>query len=208
MEKEKILIVDDEKSSRESARRILRRENYELFFAENGKVALEKLKAVNPALILLDIQMPIMDGIEFLKRLRHKESDEFSVIVLSGHGTRQSIKKSYDLGVTAFVHKPFASYELKGLIKNTLELNAYKNKLKNTVRELNEKIKENKQLKSILPICSNCKRVYDEKSEKWEGFDNYIHENTSSEISHGLCPECIQELYPKEYKSLKEKGVL
>ncbi len=208
MEKQKILIIDDEKSSRDSARRILRREKYHLYFAENGKIGLNKISEVNPDLVLLDIQMPIMDGIEVLKKLNHKQSDDSSIIVLSGHGTEQSVRACYQLGVTAFVHKPFASYELKGLIKNTLDLLRYRKELKSTVKQLNEKVRENKQLKAILPICSNCKKVQDDNTNKWLDFDNYIYHHTDSQISHGLCPDCIRELYPREYKSLKEKGLI
>ncbi len=208
MDIQKILIIDDEKMSRDSARRILRKENYELYFAENGKEGIEKINEISPDLILLDVFMPIMNGIEVLEKLKHKKSDDFSIIVLSGHGTEDSVKKCYNLGVTAFVHKPFASYELRGLIQNTLDLQNYKRQLRQTIDELNLKIHENKQLKSILPICSNCKKIHDDKSNKWDDFDKYIHENTNSKISHGLCPDCIKKLYPREYKSLKEKKLI
>ncbi|MBN2281445.1 MAG: response regulator [Candidatus Marinimicrobia bacterium] len=208
MKKQKILIIDDEKSSRDSARRILRQENYDLYFAENGKIGLEVMEQEKPRLIILDVKMPVMNGIEVLKRLNHKNSDDFSVVVLSGHGTDDSVKACYDLGVTAFVHKPFTSYELKGLIQNTLDLLNYKQDLKTTVEKLNAQIKENKQLKSILPICSNCKRVHDEKTDHWDNFDLYLHKHTNSQVSHGLCPDCIKELYPDEYESLKAKGLL
>jgi len=208
MQNQKILIIDDEKSSRDSARRILRKGKYELLFAENGKVGLEIIEKENPCVVILDVQMPIMNGIEVLKRLDHKKSDDFSIIVLSGHGTEDSVKTCYDLGVTAFVHKPFTAYELKGLIQNTLDLLVYKRELKQTVEKLNAQIKENKQLKSILPICSNCKRVHDEKTDNWDNFDTYLHKHTDSQVSHGLCPECIRELYPAEYESLRAKGLL
>jgi len=204
----KILIIDDEKNSRDSARRILRKENYQVFFGINGRDGLTKIEELKPDLILLDIFMPVMNGIEVLKTLEIKESDDFSIIVLSGHGTEESVKTCYKLGVTAFVHKPFTSYELKGLIQNTLDLLAYKRKLKQTITELNQKIIENRQLKSILPICSNCKRIFDDQTDTWDDFDNYIHEHTTSQISHGLCPSCIQKLYPQEYESLKKKGLI
>jgi YesN/AraC family two-component response regulator len=208
MEEQKILVIDDENSSRMSAKRILRKEPYELYFAENGKEGLAKIAELKPDLVLLDINMPIMNGIDVLEQLEYKNSDDFSVIVLSGHGTEDAVKTCYTLGVTAFVHKPFAAYELRGLIKNTLDLLTYKQELKKTVRELNEKIHENKQLKSILPICSNCKKVHDDKQNRWEDFDKYIHNHTDSQISHGLCPDCIRKLYPREYQSLKEKGLI
>lgn len=208
MEKLKILIIDDEKSSRDSARRILRKEDYQIFFAINGKDGLAKIDELKPDLILLDVFMPVMNGIEVLKKLDLKKSDDFSIIVLSGHGTEESIKTCYDLGVTAFVHKPFASYELKGLIKNTLDLIIYKRKLQKTIDELNSKTFENRQLKSILPICSNCKKIHDDHKDEWEDFDHYINEHTDSQISHGLCPDCIKKLYPREHKSLKDKGLI
>src|SRR6185369_9225733 len=65
-----VLIVEDDAPTREMLRRTLVKDNWEVLEAENGRVALEKLKGLVPALILLDLMMPEMDGFEFMEELR------------------------------------------------------------------------------------------------------------------------------------------
>ncbi|MBC8278198.1 MAG: GAF domain-containing protein [FCB group bacterium] len=73
-------------------------------------------------------------------------------------------------------------------------------------RELEKNLSEIKTLRGIIPICSNCKKIRDDDGF-WEDVDTYIHEHTEADMSHGICPDCIVELYP-EYadKIAKRKG--
>ena len=122
MSKPKILIIDDEEAVRDTLENALRREGYELFFAENGKEGLSVFKKVSPILIILDLRMPVMDGFEFLEEIKIKPTDPFSVTVLTGHGDHEEIKKSYELGVNAFVRKPYDFVELRCMINRSIEL--------------------------------------------------------------------------------------
>ncbi len=69
MSKPKILIIDDEEAVRETIGKAMRREGYELFFAENGKEGLSVFKKISPILVILDLRMPAMDGFEFLEEI-------------------------------------------------------------------------------------------------------------------------------------------
>ena len=69
------------------------------------------------------------------------------------------------------------------------------------VRDLQDALNKIRALESILPICSNCKKIRKpgsdpSRQESWQGIEPYITENTSSMLSHGICPECYAELYP------------
>jgi hypothetical protein len=55
-----------------------------------------------------------------------------------------------------------------------------------------------KILKGLLPICASCKQIRDDKGH-WTQLENYIHEHSEAEFSHGLCPECARKLYPDLY---------
>ncbi|MFV1950496.1 MAG: response regulator, partial [Nitrospinota bacterium] len=128
----KILIIDDEPFMINAIRRNLKRDNYyEVLSAKNGKEGLELYYDVKPILILLDLNMPIMNGIEFLEHLKLSPSDLCSVIVLTGHGDDKDMKKCFDLGVSAFLRKPFNVYELRGLVRHVIAL-------KQTQEALNE----------------------------------------------------------------------
>jgi len=61
--------------------------------------------------------------------------------------------------------------------------------------ELQQALKEIKTLRGILPLCSFCKKIRDDKGY-WEEVDVYIHKHSQADISHGICPECAKEHYP------------
>lgn len=66
-------------------------------------------------------------------------------------------------------------------------------------------VKENKSLKGLLPICSHCKRIRDDKGY-WNQIEGYIQAHSNAKFSHGMCPECLEELYGKDgwYKEMKK----
>lgn len=122
MLKNKILIIEDEKAVRKTVHESLKEEGYELLFAENGKEGLELFHAHCPVLIILDLKMPVMDGIEFLERIKSSPSGLYSVIVLTGHGTDEDVEQCFNRGVSAFIRKPFNFFELNGLVRNCVAL--------------------------------------------------------------------------------------
>jgi len=115
-------VIDDEPDLQESIDDVLKYEDYELHFANNGKEGLVILKEVNPILILLDLRMPVMSGLEVLQQLQVSSDDPYSVIVLTGHGDDDDIQKCYELGVHAFLRKPFNIFELQGLVKQSITI--------------------------------------------------------------------------------------
>jgi CHASE1-domain containing sensor protein len=70
-----------------------------------------------------------------------------------------------------------------------------------TILNLQQALNEVKTLRGILPICSFCKKIRDDKGY-WEQVDVYIHKHSQADISHGICPDCIKQHYPKTYKHL------
>lgn len=115
----KILIIDDEEIVIDSIRLDLKNEDYNIITAANGKSGLDVLKKEQPMLIILDLKMPVMDGIEFLEHLKVEATDPYSIIVLTGHGDNEDIKKCFRLGVNSFLRKPYNVYELRGLVENS-----------------------------------------------------------------------------------------
>jgi len=131
----KILIIDDEQIVIDSIKASLKREDYNILSAGNGEEGMKIYKKETPLLIILDLRMPIMDGIEFLEHLKLTPSGQSFVIVLTGHGDDEEIEKCYKFGVSAFLRKPFNVFELTGIIKHCITLKHTQNEL-----EKNEKL--------------------------------------------------------------------
>ena len=115
-----VLVIDDEPPVREAVAEDLKREGYNLLFAENGREGLALVERYVPTVIILDLRMPVMDGLEFLSRIKVKTSDPYSVIVLTGHGNAEDVKRCYEAGVSIFLKKPFNLYEVRGAVKNAM----------------------------------------------------------------------------------------
>ena len=100
-----ILIVDDEVSIRKSLEGVLSDEGYSCALASDGADALSKLQALRPSLVILDIWMPGMDGIETLRRMKAAQP-ETPVIMMSGHATISTAIKATKIGASDFIEKP------------------------------------------------------------------------------------------------------
>ncbi|MCP4649600.1 MAG: response regulator [PVC group bacterium] len=110
-----VLIVDDDQTIQDYFERVLK--EYRVIKASNGTQALELVQKERPDLVLLDIRMPGIDGIETLKRIKEIDSD-ISVIMLSAHRTLQTNLEAAKLGAYTSLAKPFDLYEMKSIISD------------------------------------------------------------------------------------------
>ena len=117
----KLLIVDDEVDVREFAANFFRRRNFEVITAADGLQAIELFERESPHLILLDIKMEEMDGIEVLTRIREK-SKEVSVIMVTGKNPEEdeARRRCQDLLVRNYIHKPLQLDELERIVVSVL----------------------------------------------------------------------------------------
>jgi len=116
--KKRILVVDDEARMRRFVHLNLDLEGYEVSEAENGLVALTKVREDLPDLVVLDVMMPDMDGFETLARIR--EISSVSVIMLTVKGDEDDRIRGLDLGADDYVNKPFSPRELSSRIRAVL----------------------------------------------------------------------------------------
>lgn len=105
-----VLIVEDEQLLNEAYARVLAAANISLLRAYNGKEALELLKKERPDIILLDLRMPVMDGIAFLKALKPKENyPQTKIIVFSNYDDQHEIDEAFSLGAMHYMLKAWAT---------------------------------------------------------------------------------------------------
>ncbi len=121
-DKIKILIVDDEPDLVQTLRDRLEMNGYDIVTANNGKEGLEKAVQEKPNIILLDVIMPVMDGLEMLEALRkHPECKDCAIIMLTARSQRQDIVRAKVCGIQDYVVKPFDLSELVEKIESIVE---------------------------------------------------------------------------------------
>ncbi|MDF1580797.1 MAG: sigma-54 dependent transcriptional regulator [Desulfuromonadales bacterium] len=143
-----ILIIDDEETIRESLIGILSDEGFRTSVAQNGEEGLERVKEESPDLVLLDIWMPGIDGIETLRKIKEDRPEQM-VIMMSGHGTIETAVKATKYGAYDFIEKPLSLEKVLLSIRNALQIG----KLVSENRNLKEKIaRENEMIGSSQSI--------------------------------------------------------
>lgn len=122
-----ILIVDDEPAGRNVIESVLFNQGYTLEFAVNGRDALKKAKALKPDLVLLDLMMPEMDGMQVCQRLRSdRELAEVPVVMVTALDDRNLRIACLDAGADDFITKPFDRAELRARVRTITRLNRYR----------------------------------------------------------------------------------
>lgn len=119
MEKKKVLVVDDQYGIRVLLYEVFGKEGYETFQAANGKQALEIVVNETPDMVILDMKIPGMDGLEILKEIK-KINQEIKVIMMTAYGELDMIKEATDLGAITHFTKPFDIDELRMAVNKQL----------------------------------------------------------------------------------------
>lgn len=117
-----ILVVDDEVKICGIIQKVLSQEGYHILTAFSGEEALKKLKKTPVDLILVDLKMPAMDGLEMLKQARAIQKN-LRAVLLTAYGTASSARDAMALGVYDFLTKPFDNQLLKKVVKEALGAN-------------------------------------------------------------------------------------
>lgn len=201
----KILIIDDERTLQKAMQMALKYEGYQLYYADDGQSGLEMFRKVHPELIFLDLKMPVMDGYQFLESLDTTPDAPYTVIVITGHGDDKEIEKCYNLGIDFFIRKPLSMVEVCCIARRCIEVKRLKAEREKLIENLQKAQETINYLKAFLVICSSCKQVRDESGD-WIDLDAYIRDNSDTQFSHGVCPQCMEMLYPDILKVIRKKN--
>ena len=139
---EKILVVDDEEAVREALFEFLTDEGYEPILAPNGEEALDLAERENPQLILLDMRMPGIDGVETSQRLKSNEKTRLIPIIVAT-AFRETFMEACDVGAADFVMKPFDVVELSIRVRSILRIRHLSDELDRAlayIKELEENL--------------------------------------------------------------------
>ncbi|SHF27307.1 DNA-binding transcriptional response regulator, NtrC family, contains REC, AAA-type ATPase, and a Fis-type DNA-binding domains [Mariniphaga anaerophila] len=151
----KILVIDDERSIRNTLKDILEYEKYEVDLAEDGKKGLEMVKQTEYDIILCDIKMPGMDGIEVLEQL-HVVAPDSPVVMISGHGNIDTAVESIKKGAYDFIEKPLDLNRLLITIRNAMDKSTLVNETKILKKKVSKKfeiIGESPAIKRVIEMA-------------------------------------------------------
>jgi two-component system response regulator (stage 0 sporulation protein F) len=119
LQDKKVLVVDDQYGIRVLLKEVFSKDGFCVYQAENGRVALEMIQKIRPDLILLDMKMPGMDGIEFLRRLQGTRPMP-KVIMMTAYGELDMVQEATKLGALAHLTKPFDIVQLRSEVLKQL----------------------------------------------------------------------------------------
>ncbi len=193
----KILVVDDDIDVLFATARVIRKAGYEVIEASTGNECLNKAREYKPDLILLDVILPDIMGTEICRRIKADSffKDVF-ILLLSGQKTASDDQaEGLDLGADGYIARPISNRELLARVRAMVRILTAERKVDHLVTELQEALAKVKTLKGLLPICSYCKNIRDDKGY-WNKIEKYIQEHSDAEFSHGICRECAAKYFP------------
>ncbi|MBW2581197.1 MAG: PAS domain S-box protein [Deltaproteobacteria bacterium] len=209
----KILVIDDEASTRDLLKVSLESDGYTVFVAENGPKGLEIFARELPSVVLTDIKMPGMDGIEVLRRVK-EQSPDTEVIVITGHGEMDLAIKALQNEATDFIVKPISEKALAAALLRSRErfwkdkkLREYITNLEKLIKDTTEELEKRHELEhnliqtSMDGIIANDRRgnliIFNEGAERISG---YTREEAVSNIH-------VTQLYVEEVAKKVKKMI-
>lgn len=164
MKAKKILIVDDEPNGFDVIEALLFPEGYQLNYVSNGLKALQRLKSDQPDLILLDVMMPEMDGIEVCRRIKsNSELNGIPIVMVTALNSKEDMARCLDAGADDFLGKPVSGLELRARVRSMLRIKEQYDRLKATLQlrdDLSQSIVHDLKnpLTSIILVAETLKR--------------------------------------------------
>ena len=195
----KVLIIEDNDEHAELIRRMLSKAKNIYFDTERAGLVssgVDLLGKQNFDVILSDLGLPDSEGIETFETF-HSLYPDIPVIVLTGLDNENTALGAVKSGAQDYLVK--GQIDTRQLIRS-IQYAVERQKL---LAELEKRLKEIKTLRGLLPICAWCRNIRDDKGY-WKNLETYIHENTDTTFTHGICPKCMKTVGDELYEELRK----
>ena len=190
-----VLIADDDILVIEAIQEMLDRIGLKVVGkVADGRQAVEMAQSLRPDVILMDIVMPRMDGLEAAKEIM--DFCPTPVVLITAHETPELVELASEAGVGAYLVKPPKIRELGRAIAIAMARFEDLMELRRLNAELQEALAHVRTLSGLLPICAACKKIRDDAGY-WHQVEVYIRDHSGARFSHGICPDCRAKLYPE-----------
>ena len=191
-----VLVVDDTPENLMVLSEYLTREGYTVRPVLSGDLAIQAAELMPPEIILLDINMPDMNGYDLCRKLKSIDIlKSIPVLFISALDETMDKVKAFESGGVDYITKPFQFEEVSVRVQTHLHLYRLELEREKIIADLESALLEVKQLQGLLPICASCKNVRDDKGY-WNSIEGYLTKHSDARFSHSICPDCKKELYP------------
>lgn len=196
----RVVMVDDSDLFRRTTCRVLEMLGYQVVGeGRSGSEAIQLVKALRPDLVLLDVEMPGMNGIQAARRIQ--ETCPTPVVLLTAYDTDDLLVDARDAGVAAYLVKPVDPHTLRrtftlaqARFEDWMALRKANEELAKRNAELEEALNTIKTLRGLLPICAWCGRRIQQEDGTWVELESYVEAHTEVEFTHGICPHCLAKM--------------
>lgn len=187
----KILIAEDDGVSRLVLLTKLKNMGHTVVAREDGEAAWDAFLVERPQIIITDWMMPKVDGLDLCRMIRSHVQEKYAyVIFLTALAGKKYYFEGMEAGADDFLNKPVDMDELTARLRVAERILALHTEVK--------------QLEGLLPICSYCKKIRDDKNT-WQPIERYIGKRTEATFSHGACPTCIETIVKPDMEAYRIK---
>lgn len=188
----RVLVAEDDETTRTALVFLLQRNGFDVTVADDGQRAFEILIAPDPPLIaLLDWEMPRLDGLHVSRAVRTLPTSRYTyLIMVTARDRTVDMLAAFAAGVDDFLSKPVNVAQLLARLRCGERVLDSESRCAQRIADLEKALDEVRILKRLLPICMYCKKVRDD-GNYWHEIDAYIHAQTGTDFSHGICPNCM-----------------
>jgi phosphoserine phosphatase RsbU/P len=191
----RILIAEDDAVTRRLLQGLAASWGYDVAGVDDGQAALAVLQSDNPPdLALLDWVMPGLQGPEICRVVRQQSSRTPPyIILLTARKESTDVVAGLEAGADDYLVKPFAPDELRARLTAGVRIVDLQQRLAAHVSDLERALANVRRLSGLLPICSYCKSIRDDR-DYWQRVEEYISEHSDVAFTHSICPKCFEEM--------------
>jgi DNA-binding response OmpR family regulator len=197
----RVLVTDDNPDILLMYTMLLKGAGYVVLEASTGRECLNAARIHHPDLVLLDVMLPDMTGVQVCKQIKNDEKlKDIFVILASGiQVSSEHQAEGLDIGADGYIVRPISNKEFLARIQAGERIKRAEDTLRGNEREqeklvsqLREALVEIKALRGLIPICTSCKKIWDDEGY-WDQLESYLSKHTDAVLTRGLCPECFRK---------------
>lgn len=192
-----VMVVDDDPDVLFATSRMVRALGYHVSEASDGAQCRQMLSEKVPDLILMDVMLPDDNGAELCREIKADPELSKALVVLTSGMKISSFDQAdgLEIGADGYIARPVSNREFKARVKAMVRILLAERERDLLIHELQTALSKVKRLSGLLPFCSYCKKIRDDKGY-WNQIEAYIQMYSDAELGDSICPGCAKTYFP------------